>query len=250
MVVSQKIFMSKISVVIAAAGEGSRASLPYPKTLLSIKGKPILVRIAELLAPYDNHPIVIVNRDGKKQIDQCLLKNNIQARLVVQSIPNGMGDAVLCIENPPAFARSEHVLLVWGDIPFIQPKTVSIMVNHHLEQDCDFTFATRIVDQAYTVVFREKSGKVTRLIETREKGITKLQAGERDIGLFIFRRSVTLEALREELPNKWGKSTGEHGFLYIIEHLVAKGLRVEALPIAKEIELVSLNKMEDVSSYL
>ena len=70
------------------------------------------------------------------------------------------------------------------------------------------------------------------------------------VGLFIFRRSLTLQALREELPNKWGKSTGEHGFLYIIEHLVSKGLRVEALPIAKEIELVSFNNMEDVSPYL
>ena len=91
---------------------------------------------------------------------------------------------------------------------------------------------------------------MTHLIETREEGITDLGPGERDIGLFIFRRSLTLQALREELPNKWGKSTGEHGFLYIIEHLVSKGLRVEALPIAKEIELVSFNNMEDVRKYL
>ena len=242
--------MSKISVLIAAAGEGSRAGLPYPKTLFPIKGKPVLVRIAELLAPYDAEPTVIVNEDGKEQIKQCLLKNNIQAQLVLQSRPSGMGDAVLCIDNSEEFTNSEHVLLVWGDIPFITRETVETMINHHLERDSDFTFASRVVDEAYTVVLRDKSGNVTRLIETREEGITDLGPGERDIGLFIFRRSLILQALHEELPNKWGKSTGEHGFLYIIEHLVSKGLQVEALPIAKEIELVSLNKIEDVSSYL
>ena len=242
--------MRKICVVIAAAGEGSRARLPYPKTLFSIKGKPILVRIAKLLVPYDAEPNVIVDERGKEPINQCLLKNNIQAQLVVQSIPRGMGDAVLCIENSSDFIDSEHILLVWGDIPFIQAKTVTTMVNHHLEQDSDFTFVTRMVDQAYTVVIRDKLGNVARLMETREEIRTNLEPGERDIGLFIFRRSVTLPLLRDELPNKWGKSTGEHGFLYIIEHLVSKGLRVEALPIAREIELVSLNNIEDVTPYL
>jgi len=242
--------MAEISVLIAAAGVGSRAGLSYPKTLFPIRGKPILVRLAELLATYDAEPTVIVNEGGKEQIKQCLLKNNIQAQLVLQSMPRGMGDAVLCIDNSEEFANSEHVLLVWGDIPFLKQETVETMINHHVEQDSDFTFASRVVDDAYTVVLRDKSGNVTCLIETREEGITDLGPGERDIGLFIFRRSLTLKALREELPNKWGKSTGEHGFLYIIEHLVSKGLRVEALPIAKEIELVSFNNMEDLSPYL
>ena len=241
--------MGEISVVIAAAGVGSRVNLPYPKTLFPIKGKPILVRLAELLAPYDAEPTVIVNEGGREQIKQCLLKNNIQAQLVLQSMPRGMGDAVLRIDSSEKFTNSEHVLLVWGDIPFIQQETVETMINHHLEQDSDFTFVSRVVDEAYTVVMRDKSGNVTHLIETREEGITDLGPGERDIGLFIFRRSLTLQTLREELPNKWGKSTGEHGFLYIIEHLVSKGLQVEALPIAQEIELVSLNNMEDASPY-
>ena len=242
--------MGEISVMIAAAGAGSRSDLPYPKTLFSIKGKPILIRLAELLAPYDTKPIVIINEEGKDQIRQCLLKNNIQAQLVLQSRPCGMGDAVLCTDNSEEFTHSEHVLLAWGDIPFIQRKTVETMVDHHLEQDSDFTFVSRVVDKAYTVVLRDKSDNVTRLVETREEGITDLGPGERDIGLFIFRRSLILQALREELPNKWGKSTGEHGFFFFIEHLVSKGLRVEALPIAKEIELVSFNTMEDVSPYL
>lgn len=242
--------MSKICALVAAAGSGTRACLPYPKTLYRILGKPILTRITELLAPYDLHPTIIVSPNGRSLIQKCLNASDVAAHLVVQSKPRGMGDAVLHFNQSPAFTDAEHVLLIWGDVPFIQPQTLATVMKVHIKHNNDFTFATRQVDSAYTIVSRNTLGQVTGIIETREQGISATQAGERDIGLFIFRKALVLDALREELPNKWGKSSGEHGFLYIIRHLVARGLRVEALPVATELELVSLNSLKDVDAYV
>ena len=81
-------------------------------------------------------------------------------------------------------------MLIWGDVPFIQPQTVSAVVNAHLDHGNDFTFATRMVDAAYTVVSRDELARVTGVVETREAGITEPQPGERDIGLFVFRKDV------------------------------------------------------------
>lgn len=242
--------MAEIRALVAAAGRGTRAGLPYPKTLFPIQGKPILLRIADLLAPYDRQPTVIVSPEGKELIRACLGSECVQAHLVVQPEPHGMGDAVLKYEQSPAFAGAEHVLLIWGDIPFIQPATVATLVDTHLKQGNDFTFATRVVNSAYTVVSRNATGQVTSVVESREQGIAEPQAGERDIGLFVFRKTVVMDALREELAGKWGESTGEHGFLYIIGHLAVRGLRVAALPMAMELDLVSLNSLKDVDTYL
>ena len=242
--------MADLCALIAAAGRGTRAGLPYPKTLFPIQGKPILVRIAELLAPYDAKPTVIVSPDGEAPIRQCFEQYSMASHLVVQPEARGMGDAVLRLEQSLAFADTEHVLLIWGDVPFIQPATVASVVETHWAQGNDFTFATRLVDSAYTVVSRDASGQVTRVIETREEGVGQPQAGERDIGLFVFRKTVVLDMLRKELAGKWGKSTGEHGFLYIIGHLAARGHKVVALPVATELDLVSLNSMKDLDAYL
>lgn len=242
--------MVELCALVAAAGRGTRAGLPYPKTLFPIQGKPILVRIAELLAPYDARPTVIVSPDGEAPIRQCLAQYAVASHLVVQPEACGMGDAVLRLEQSPAFSEAENVLLVWGDVPFIQPETVARVVAAHRVQGNDFTFATRLVDSAYTVVSRDTDGHVTRVIETREEGVGQSQAGERDIGLFVFRKTVVLDMLREELAGKWGKSTGEHGFLYIIGHLAARGHKVVALPVATELDLVSLNSMKDIDTYL
>ena len=242
--------MNKICALVAAAGSGTRACLPYPKTLFQIQGKPILIRVAELLAPYDLNPTIIVSPKGQALIQECLNASGVVAHLVVQPEPRGMGDAVLRFDQSPAFANAEHVLLVWGDVPFIQPETLATVMKVHIKHDNDFTFATRQVDSAYTMVSRNTLGQVTGVVETREQGIFAPQAGERDIGLFVFRKAVVLDALREKLSNKWGKSTDEHGFLYVIGHLAARGLRVEALPVATELELVSLNSLKDVDDYV
>lgn len=242
--------MDELSALIVAAGRGTRAGLPYPKTLFPIQGKPILVRITELLAPYDAHPTVIVSQDGEAPIRQCLAQYGVASHLVVQSEARGMGDAVLRLAQSPAFAHAEHVLLIWGDVPFIQAETVARVVAAHRAQGNDFTFATRLVDSAYTMVSRDAAGQVTRVIETREEGVGQSLAGERDIGLFVFRKTMVLDMLREELADKWGKSTGEHGFLYIIRHLAERGYKVVALPIAVELDLVSLNSLKDIEAFL
>ena len=242
--------MAELRALVAAAGRGTRAGLPYPKTLFPVQGKPILVHIADLLAPYDLRLTVIVSPVGQEPIRQCLSQHHVAADLVVQPEARGMGDAVLRLEQSPAFADNEHVLLIWGDVPFIQPETVASVVETHRAQGNDFTFATRMVDSAYTVVSRDAAGQVTRVIETREEGVGQPQAGERDIGLFVFRKTVVFDMLHEELAGKFGKSTGEHGFLYIIGHLAARGHKVVALPVATELDLVSLNSMKDIDAYL
>jgi bifunctional UDP-N-acetylglucosamine pyrophosphorylase/glucosamine-1-phosphate N-acetyltransferase len=239
--------MSNLRVVIAAAGRGSRAGLPYPKTLYPVKGVPILLRILELLMPYDANPTVVVSPLGEAPIRDCLTSAGLAAHLVMQPSANGMGDAVLRFTNSPAFETAEHLLLVWGDIPLIQPETVKVLVQTHFVNGNDFTFATRQVDSAYTVVTRDQVGRVLGVVETREVGLDQQQQGERDIGLFVFRKDVTLTTLSEDLSGKFGKSTGEHGFLYVIEHLAKRGLRVEALPIATKQDLVSLNRLEDLA---
>lgn len=241
--------MAELRALVAAAGRGTRAGLPYPKTLFPVQGKPILIRIAELLAPYDAQPTVIVSPDGQEPIRESLAAHGREAHLVVQPVPRGMGDAVLKFVESPVAADANHVLLIWGDIPLIQPETVAAIVTDHLHHESDFTFATRHVDSAYTVVSRSPQGDVLGVVETREAGAAVPSAGEREIGLFVFRKQVVLDALVGDAPGKFGKTTGEHGFLYVIGHLAKLGFKVRALPVATELDLISLNAVKDLDGH-
>lgn len=237
----------KTCALIAAAGRGTRAGLPYPKTLFDVQGKAILLRVAEALMPHACDLVVVASPDGAEPVRSCLAQTDFRARTVVQPEPLGMGHAVLA---GLAEIAAEHVLLGWGDIPFFQAATVAAMVEAHNAHGNDFTFATAQVDRAYTLVSRRANGTVEAVIESREAGIIDPGAGERDIGLFIFRREPVAAMLQQDLSGKFGKHTGEHGFLYLIGHLAAAGYKVEALPVATELDLVSLNSLGDLKGYI
>jgi bifunctional UDP-N-acetylglucosamine pyrophosphorylase/glucosamine-1-phosphate N-acetyltransferase len=237
------------SVLVAAAGRGARAGLPYPKTLYPVRGRPTLVRILETLSNLDQRPTVVISPSGRIPISKCLSRFNISAHMVEQSEPKGMGDAVLCFRKSGAYGSSNNVLLIWGDIPLIEKATVDAMVTAHVENDNDFTFVTGWVSNAYTLVERCARGQVVGVLESRELGPWETIVGERDIGLFIFRRDLVLDLLEQDLPGKLGKISGEHGFLYVIRLLTSRGHRVVGLPIATELDLVSLNSVSDLGEY-
>ena len=237
------------NVLVVAAGCSSRAGLLYPKTLCPVCERPIIVRLLETLNRWDALPTIIVSPAGRAPIANCLKDHNRAAHLVIQEAPTGMGDAVLCYRNSPAFSTADNVLLIWGDIPLIQCRTIEVMVATHLSQRNDFTFATAHVDSAYTRVQRDSLGSVTGVLETREADVDGRMAGERDVGLFVFRRDAVLDLLEMDLPGRTGGRTGEHGFLYVIGHLASRGRRVAAVPVATQLDLVSLNSLSDLGDY-
>ena len=161
-----------------------------------------------------------------------------------------MGNAVLQYKNSNNYNINSDTLLIWGDIPFIQKTTLNKMIQQHFDNSNDLTFVSAITDRAYTKVIRDEKKKVVKVIETREEG-SKISTGERDIGLFIFNTDTIMKYLsKKNLRDKLGKITQEHGFLYIIYHLVKDGHKVECLPIAKDKDLISFNKFDDIIKYI
>jgi bifunctional N-acetylglucosamine-1-phosphate-uridyltransferase/glucosamine-1-phosphate-acetyltransferase GlmU-like protein len=100
-----------------------------------------------------------------------------------------MGEAVLRFAESPAFTEAKHVLLIWGDVPFVQPETVAAMVEAHHSRGNDFTFVSRVVSSPYTILLRNDIGQVTGVFETREAGPTPPADGERDPASSFFERN-------------------------------------------------------------
>lgn len=238
--------MANFRVVIPAAGRGRRAGLPYPKTLYPVDGIPILHRLLAVFSNYDASPTVIVSPQGKDLIANSLQDASLSAHLVVQPQSYGMGDAVLRFSSSPASYDAKNLLLAWGDIAYLQESTISQLASTHLSCANDFTFVTKYVENAYTLVHRDLHGSVVSVEETRERKMTTANPGERDIGLFALRKDIVFDILNQDLDGKYGAFTGEHGFLYVVNHLVRLGAKVSALPIASDLDLISLNYISDL----
>lgn len=236
--------MADPRVLIAAAGAGTRAGLPYPKTLHPVAGRPILGRLLAVVGRYDPRPTIVVAPAGHAAVADFLDRDGAAGHLVVQPAPTGMGDAVLAFERSPAAAGAETIILVWGDLPYLSDETLAATLAHHRRTGATLTFPSRHVERAYTIVSRAADGSVVALDETRVMG-TEPRPGERDIGLFVFQAAPVLAALRRSAAEH-DRTRGEHGFLPVVGRLAAAGHRIEALPVASARELVSLNAPSDL----
>jgi len=238
-----KIIQNNICGLIPCAGKGSRSGLDYPKTLYVIDRKPILNHITDLLLNFTNNLSIIINPTQKKIFDKNIKKLKKNINVLFQKKPLGMGNAIISSEK--YIIQFDHVLLIWGDVPFIKYKTVKKLIKTHLENKNDFTFVTTFTKNPYTYIKRDSNNNLLSVVETRETNF-KLDYAERDIGLFLFKPEIILKYLKMNLKNKMGRKTKEHGFLYIIEHLIKKNHKIEALNIANESETRTLNKISDL----
>jgi bifunctional UDP-N-acetylglucosamine pyrophosphorylase/glucosamine-1-phosphate N-acetyltransferase len=235
-----------VRCVIAAAGKGSRSGMSIPKTLCQVGGLPIIVRLLNTVKRYDQTPIIIASPDGSEHIDQVIRRHGCNAEFVIQSSPRGMGDAVLQIARLTSLNAHDEVLLIWGDVPFAQTETIDELLRLHHRDRNVLSFPTRRTDNCYTYVERSDTGQVRRVVETREQAGAVPSAGERDTGIFVFNRQLILEALKRGGDEAIGRTTGEHGFLYVIGQLASEGHAVEGYPIASELDAIGFNTPDDL----
>lgn len=241
-----------LSAVIAAAGKGTRSKLSYPKCLFTIKNKTILGRILEAIPEDVKSTNIIVSNDGYPLIESYLKSiKKEEVNLVIQEKQLGMGNAILQLDNIRDILE-ENILLLWGDLPFISSDSIENLMLHHFNDNNDFSFLTLKSNNTYTIVERDNFNNVKKVVETKEclEAQIPINACERDIGVFIFKRDLVFEYLKKDFFNKFGQQSGEHGFLYVIEHLVNHGYRVSGLETTKAIEGVSFNSIDDIEEFL
>lgn len=230
---------TKFRAVIPAAGKSSRSGLNYPKTLYRVNGVPILIRICRLLEAYNTRPLVIINPVFQEKFETVLQEFGQDAELIFQENAKGMGDALLQATN--YLSAEEDIILIWSDIPFIAASTLKLLIDCHIAHQNNFSLATRLGKDCYTIVSRN-AGKLQDVLETRALGIAPAADGERDIGLFIFKKNPLFEII----ANATVAGGKEHGFLDAIGRLVKAGAKVEAYPIAQANDVLSFNTPEEL----
>lgn len=234
----------KFRVIIPAGGRSSRSGLAYPKTLYPLSGVPILIRILDKVARYDARPLLVINPSQEELFRDVLRDHGKEVDFVYQHEPKGMGNAIL--QAADKLGDDEHIILLWSDIPLLSDATIHHMVNCHVVSRNVFSLVTSIGSNCYTIAERDENGSLQRVLETRALGIKPAEYGERDIGLFVFRKQPVFGLLAEDAAGDYSAGKNEHGFLYVIEKLVEQQYKVEGYPIAVPNDVLSFNTPEDL----
>ena len=226
-----------LSVVIMAAGKGTRMRSARPKVLHALGGKPLLghvVSTAEALAP---SRCIVVTGHGAEAVEAAFAGAQ---RVFVRQMPQlGTGHAVQ--QAVPALTDDDGITLVLnGDVPLIREATLRALV-----EACDgrnLALLTVALDNpfGYGRIVRspEAGGAVKAIVE--EKDATPLQRQITEVYTGILAAPTRLlKGWLARLTNN--NAQGEFYLTDVVAHAVSDGVQVRTASAEDETEVLGVN---------
>jgi bifunctional UDP-N-acetylglucosamine pyrophosphorylase / glucosamine-1-phosphate N-acetyltransferase len=224
--------VSAPTVLILAAGQGTRMRSKTPKVLHDLCGRPMVLWPVRAALEAGAGRVVVV--DSPARALERVLPQGVE--LAVQERPNGTGGATAAgmaeldgasgAELDPAAS----IVILSGDVPLISAQAIVELIDAHNAAGAAATMASTILEDpsGYGRVVRDSSGAVERVVETKERGdSTQAEREIREVNTGIF--AFAAGALRETLPRlSTDNAQGELYLPQVLDLLRADGVKIAA----------------------
>lgn len=235
--------MSRL-LIIPAAGRGSRLRTDIPKPLVTVAGRTMLDRLADLYAPFVDRVVVIANPHSRAAVSEWARRRG--ASVEVQPAPTGMLDAILLAGRAVGTERPASVWITWADQVGVLPATLErVAAAERADPQPAMLVPTVQRRNPYIHFTRDPGGRIAGLLQQRE-GDAMPPEGEGDIGVF----AMTRAAFERDLPafareTTTGAGTGERNFVPFVPWL-AQRRTVVTIPCTDPREAIGINTAEDL----
>ncbi|MFX4238057.1 bifunctional UDP-N-acetylglucosamine diphosphorylase/glucosamine-1-phosphate N-acetyltransferase GlmU [Aliarcobacter butzleri] len=215
--------MGKKSIIILAAGAGTRMKSDTPKVLHKISGKPMLYySIKEALKLSDDITVVLYHQFEKVKAEIEKYFSNIN--FVIQDHKNypGTGGAVMGITP-----KYEKVLVLNGDMPLIQANELE-----KFEINATIVMSVLELDSAdgYGRVIIE-NGNIKKIVEQKDASEDELKITTANAGIYQFETKFLLENLPKLDNNNAQK---EYYITDLVEMAISQGKVLKPLVVNEE----------------
>jgi bifunctional UDP-N-acetylglucosamine pyrophosphorylase/glucosamine-1-phosphate N-acetyltransferase len=229
--------MTAPTVLILAAGQGTRMRSATPKVLHELCGIPmVLWPVRAALAAGAGRVVVV---DSPTRACEAVLPEGVE--LAVQAQADGTGGAVRAAAE--RIDPRAPVVVLSGDVPLVSPEAIGELVEAHARGEVAATMATAVLDDpsGYGRVVREADGSVARVVETKKAGDAteaELQIREVNSGIYVFSGAALLSALPRLTADN---AQGELYLPQVLDLLRSDGARVSAHVVEDERLMLGVN---------
>ena len=227
-----------LSIIILAAGMGTRMKSARPKVLHEAGGYPIVEHVlhsAAAMGPAS--PVVVVTGHGAAEVEACLA--NYGARFARQTEQKGTGHALMVARD--SFAQHEGLLVVlYGDCPLLSVETIRNLLERHQSTGAAATVVTALLDDptGYGRMLLDAEGNCLAIVEQKAATPEQLKVRAINSGIYCFDAKLLWQHLDEITPNA---ASGELYLTDMIEILRRHGHQVKTLRVADPAEILGIN---------
>lgn len=194
--------MSDVSVVILAAGFGTRMKSNKAKVLFELCGEPMIVHILKRAYEISDDVSVILNYQFD-EIKKVVLENFENTKIYRQDVANfpGTAGALRDVEF-----NKEKVLIVCGDMPLVSSDELRALCGGESDVNLSVFEAKNPFGYGRVVI---KDNKIVKIVEQKDASEDEKLIKNANAGCYCFKSSV----LKEILPKIGNKNAQKEYYL-------------------------------------
>ena len=194
------------SVLILAAGKGTRMKSSLPKPLHAVCGYPILAHILRAAQELNPAAVGVVIGHGAELVKQTVLENlsawgiTAPVEFYEQTELAGSGSAVKAAL--PFLQKQESVLVLAGDTPLLKADTLAQMyAQFEAQQAGTLVLAVKVSNPAgYGRIVRDGQNQFEKIVEEADADAETKKIDEINSGMYVFNSAALVKALGQLTP--------------------------------------------------
>jgi bifunctional UDP-N-acetylglucosamine pyrophosphorylase/glucosamine-1-phosphate N-acetyltransferase/UDP-N-acetylglucosamine pyrophosphorylase len=236
--------MDALSVIVLAAGKGSRMKSDLPKVLHTVAGKPMILHViacACQVVPEDHIHVVVGHQSSKVQqaVSACYQVNFSRQRQLL-----GTGDAVR--SALPALSQDvKDVVVLYGDVPLIQPETVKGLVLSHRVSRAKVTVLAADMEcpAGYGRIVQDSPGNVIAIREEADASEAEKKIRCVNTGIYCFDRLFLSRAMNLLKPDN---QQAEYYLTDVVGIACRENEKVTVKHLADIGQILGINTLDDL----
>jgi bifunctional UDP-N-acetylglucosamine pyrophosphorylase/glucosamine-1-phosphate N-acetyltransferase len=182
----------KTSAIVLAAGKGTRMKSELPKVLHPVCEKPMILHIIDKLDAIGVQDVIAVVGHKAEKVKEVV---GLRVKYAEQTEQKGTGHAVM--QAVPFLNEEGNTLIITGDTPLIQEKTLLSLIENHIQTDNDGTVLITKFDDptGYGRIIRNSVEEVVGIVEEKDANEEQKKIKEVNTGIFCFKNKALIEGL-------------------------------------------------------
>ncbi len=231
-----------ISLIVLAAGQGTRMGSDLPKVLHPLGGAPLLAHALHAGTALGPERVVVVAGHGAEAVTRALRGIDPEAEVAVQAEQLGTAHAV-AQAAPLLTGVGGDAVVLYGDTPFVRPETLEAMQEARARHAV-VVLGFHAADPGRYGRLVARGEALDRIVEFKdatdeERAITLCNSG------VICAEAATLFDLAAQVGN--GNAAGEYYLTDIVELARARGLSAGVV-ICDEAETLGINTRAELAA--
>ncbi len=168
-----------LSVVILAAGQGTRMRSRLPKVLHPIAGKPMLQHVIDTSKSLRAESLHVIYGHGGEAVQKAINEEGIN--WVLQAEQLGTGHAVK--QAAPNLNDEDDVLILYGDVPLIHQDTLKELLENKPNKGIGIVTVKLDDPTGYGRIIRNENNQVVGIVEQKDASPEQLDICEVNTGI-------------------------------------------------------------------